>query len=209
MNFIILVSVISIGNSGVYGGSRTLTALAEQGYAPRFFAYIDKAGRPLWSTIAILLFGCLGYITLSANGPLVFDWLLALSGLAALFTWGSICLAHIRFRSAWKHQGHTLDEIPFKAVFGVYGSWAGLILIFLVLMAQVCLPRPSSSLCCYDIWTDLCGIVLHRPLPPWQRRQNRHSRRFLQSLPSLASSDRLLDRWFLMETNRLVENFAD
>jgi len=37
MNFIILVSVISIGNSGVYGGSRTLTALVEQGYAPKVF----------------------------------------------------------------------------------------------------------------------------------------------------------------------------
>ena len=137
MNFIILISVVSIGNSGVYGGSRTLTALAEQGYAPKFFAYIDKSGRPLWSTLAILLFGCLGYVNLNASGPVVFDWLLALSGLAALFTWGSICLAHIRFRSAWKHHGHTLDEIPFKAIGGVYGSWCGLILIVLVLIAQV------------------------------------------------------------------------
>lgn len=142
MNFIILISVVSIGNSGVYGGSRTLTALADQGYAPKLFSYIDRSGRPLFSTIAILLFGCLGYVNLSATGPVVFDWLLALSGLAALFTWGSICLAHIRFRSAWAHQGHTLDEIPFKAVFGVYGSYAGLILIVLVLVAQV-LPSPA------------------------------------------------------------------
>ena len=137
MNVVILVSVISIGLSGVYGGSRTLTALAEQGYAPKVFAYIDRAGRPLPSTLVITLFGVLAYINLSASGPTVFDWLLALSGLAALFTWGSICLAHIRFRAAWKQQGHTLDEIPFRAAGGVYGSWLGLILIFLVLVAQV------------------------------------------------------------------------
>jgi amino acid permease len=143
MNFIILVSVISIGNSGVYGGSRTLTALAEQGYAPRLFAYIDRSGRPLFSTIAIFAFGCLGYVNLSSTGPVVFEWLLALSGLAALFTWGSICLAHIRFRSAWKYHGHTVDEIPFKAAFGVYGSYVGLIIIFLVLIAQV-FKLPSS-----------------------------------------------------------------
>ncbi|RFU27730.1 hypothetical protein B7463_g8606, partial [Scytalidium lignicola] len=136
MNFVICISVISIGNSGVYGGSRTLCALAEQGYAPKLFTYIDKAGRPLPATIFILEFGCLGYIKLSASGPVVFDWLLALSGLAALFTWGSICLAHIRFRAAWKYQGHSVGEIPFKAVFGVWGSWLGLILIFLVLIAQ-------------------------------------------------------------------------
>jgi amino acid transporter len=136
MNVVILVSVISIGVSGVYGGSRTLTALAQQGYAPRMFTYIDKSGRPLWSVLAMLIFGPLAYINLDANGPEVFDWMLAFSGLAALFTWGSICLAHIRFRKAWAYHGHTLDEIPFKAVGGVYGSWLGLIIIVIVLIAQ-------------------------------------------------------------------------
>jgi len=141
MNVVILVSVISIGTSGVYGGSRTLTAMAQQRYAPRFFTYIDRSGRPLWSTIAILAFGFLAYMNLAATGEDIFNWLLSLSGLAALFTWGSICLAHIRFRSARKHHGHTVDEIPFRAIGGVYGSWVGLILIVLVLIAQV---KPHS-----------------------------------------------------------------
>jgi len=136
MNVVILVSVVSIGVSGVYGGSRTLTALGEQGYAPKIFTYIDRSGRPLFSVVAILVFGALAYVNLDAEGPVVFDWLLALSGLAALFTWGSICLAHIRFRKAWVYHGHTLDEIPFKAVGGTAGSWLGLIIIFLVLVAQ-------------------------------------------------------------------------
>lgn len=142
MNVIILVSVVSIGVSGVYGGSRTLTALAQQGYAPKIFTYIDRSGRPTFSVGIILLFGCLAYINLDASGPDVFDWLLALSGLAALFTWGSICLAHIRFRKAWALRGHTLDEIPFKAIGGVYGSYLGLILVVVVLIAQV--SRPLS-----------------------------------------------------------------
>ena len=137
MNFIILVSVLSIGISAVYGGSRTLTALAQQGYAPKIFTYVDRSGRPLWSVTIIIAFGLLAYVNLNADGPTVFDWLLALSGLAALFTWGSICLAHIRFRKAWALQGHTLDEIPFRAIGGVYGSYLGLVLIFVVLAAQV------------------------------------------------------------------------
>lgn len=136
MNLTILVSVLSIGVSGVYGGSRTLTALAQQGYAPKIFTYIDKSGRPLPSVIVIILCGFIAFISLAATGPVVFDWLLALSGLAALFTWGSICLAHIRFRRAWHHHGHTLDEIPFKAIGGVYGSYLGLFLIVIVLIAQ-------------------------------------------------------------------------
>jgi len=136
MNVIILVSVVSIGVSGVYGGSRTLTALADQGYAPKMFTYMDRAGRPLASVGFILMWGPLAYMNLAAAGAEVFDWFVALSGLAALFTWGSICLAHIRFRKAWAYHGHTLDEIPFKAAGGVYGSWLGLIIIFIVLCAQ-------------------------------------------------------------------------
>lgn len=137
VNVVILISVLSIGNSAVYGGSRTLTALAEQGYAPKIFAYIDRAGRPLWSTILTILCGLIAYVGVDPETSLqVFDWLQALSGLAALFTWGSICLAHIRFRKAWKHQGHEVDEIPFHAALGETGSWIGVGMVLLVLIAQ-------------------------------------------------------------------------
>ncbi|KAI0185205.1 amino-acid permease inda1 [Xylaria flabelliformis] len=136
MNVVILVSVISISVSGVYGGSRTLTALAQEGYAPKLFTYVDRSGRPLFSVIFVLAFGALAYVDLASKASEVFGWLQALSGLAALFTWGSICYAHIRFRKAWALHGHTLDEIPFKAIGGVYGSWLGIFLIVLVLAAQ-------------------------------------------------------------------------
>lgn len=137
VNVVIVVSVLSIGNTCVYGGSRTLTALAEQGYAPKIFCYIDRAGRPLWSTVFTLAFGFLAYLGLSPkDGVKVFNWLLALSGLAALFTWGSVCLAHVRFRHAWEYQKHHLDEIPFQACFGVIGSYIGVAMVALVLIAQ-------------------------------------------------------------------------
>lgn len=139
MNVVIMVSVVSIGVSGVYGGSRTLTALGEQGYAPKIFTYVDRSGRPLASVAFVLLWGALAYMNVVATGEEIFNWFVSLSGLAALFTWGSICLAHIRFRKAWAYHGHTVDEIPFKAALGVYGSWLGLFIIIIVLCAQVCL----------------------------------------------------------------------
>jgi len=135
-NVVILISVISIGFSAVFAGSRTLTALAENGYAPKFFATVDRAGRPTWSTAFILAFGALAYMNVSASGEEVFGWLMALSGLSTLFTWGSVCFAHIRFRWAWESQGHSVDELAFKAAFGIYGSFIGLSLIILVLIAQ-------------------------------------------------------------------------
>ncbi|UPK93962.1 hypothetical protein LCI18_004897 [Fusarium solani-melongenae] len=137
MNLVICVSVVSIGVSCVYGGSRTLTALAEQGYAPKVFTYIDRSGRPLMSVLFNLIWGGLAYVVLASSGSVVFDWLLAVSALAALFTWGSICFAHIRFRAAWTRQGRSLDQIPFQACGGVYGSYMGLFLCFIILAAQI------------------------------------------------------------------------
>lgn len=49
---------------------------------------------------------------------------------------GSICFAHIRFRRAWAVQGYSVDDLPFKAAGGVYGSWFGLLLNILCLIAQ-------------------------------------------------------------------------
>ena len=89
------------------------------------------------STLTIIAFGPLAYINIASTGETIFGWLLSLSGLAALFTWGSICFAHIRFRQAWKYQGHTLAELPFKAPLGIWGSIIGLVMIFIVLIAQV------------------------------------------------------------------------
>jgi amino acid permease len=39
LNVVICISVISVGISCVYAGSRTLTALAETGYAPKVFTF--------------------------------------------------------------------------------------------------------------------------------------------------------------------------
>ncbi|KAF9560800.1 hypothetical protein CPC08DRAFT_664998 [Agrocybe pediades] len=137
INATICISVLSIGLSCVYAGSRTLVALAETGYAPKFFDYVDKSGRPLWGVVCILAFGVLGYINVAEEtGTVVFDWLVALSGLSTLFTWLSICLCHIRFRRAWVVQGHSLEELPFQAMGGAWGSWFGVVLICLVLIAQ-------------------------------------------------------------------------
>jgi yeast amino acid transporter len=69
--------------------------------APKFLAYIDKKGRPLAVVIVQLLFGCLAFINLAENGGDIFTWLLSLSGLGIIFIYGSIALAHIRFRMAW------------------------------------------------------------------------------------------------------------
>ena len=88
MNAVILISVLSVGNSSTYGATRTLQALAEKGQAPKLFMYIDKRGRPLPVLGLTLGLGLIAYIgTIPGKGPIIFEWLLALSGLSSFFTW--------------------------------------------------------------------------------------------------------------------------
>ncbi|KAL8713626.1 MAG: hypothetical protein Q9225_006745 [Loekoesia sp. 1 TL-2023] len=136
MNVVIMISVLSVGNSSIYGSSRTLAALAEQGQAPKFLAYIDRRGRPLFAIAVASTVGLLAYLAASTKENEVFSWLQALSGLSSIFTWGSICLAHIRFRRAWRIQGRSLSELAYRSQAGVIGSWIGFVFNVLVLIAQ-------------------------------------------------------------------------
>lgn len=138
MNAVILIAVLSVGNSSIYGSSRTLASLADRGQAPKILGYIDRTGRPLISIVLASVIGLLSYIVAAGDDirNQAFNWMLAISGLSSIFTWGSICLAHIRFRKAWKLAGHTVDELAFKSQAGVIGSWLGLIFNVLVIVVS-------------------------------------------------------------------------
>ncbi|RMZ79827.1 hypothetical protein DV737_g3254, partial [Chaetothyriales sp. CBS 132003] len=136
MNAVILISVLSVGNSSIYGSSRTMAALADRGQAPKILGYIDNAGRPLVSIILASALGLLCFICAAGTDTRTqaFNWMLAISGLSSIFTWASINACHIRFRAAWKYHGHTLDELPFKSQPGLIGSWIGLAFNVLILI---------------------------------------------------------------------------
>ncbi|KAL8999937.1 MAG: hypothetical protein Q9169_001343 [Polycauliona sp. 2 TL-2023] len=134
-NAVITLSVISVANSATFASTRTLQALAMNRMAPSVLKYVDPQGRPLWCIVLQLLFGLLAFINEADVGTQVFTWLLSLSALNNLFVWASICLSHIRFRRGWAAQGHTLDELPYKAQFGVIGSYIGFFLNMVALLA--------------------------------------------------------------------------
>lgn len=136
MNSVILIAVMSVGNSAVFGSSRTLAALAEQGQAPKILAYVDRRGRPLVAILVASSLGFLAYLTDINEQTDVLNWLLAVSGLSSIFTWGSICLAHIRFRRAWALRGRSLNDLAFRAQGGILGSWIGFLFNVLVLVSQ-------------------------------------------------------------------------
>lgn len=148
INAVILISVISVANSSLYAAPRLLASLAEQGYAPKFWAYIDREGRPLWALLTCALFGLIAFSACTSNEEQVFTWLAAIAGLSELFTWSSIFLCHVRFRMAMKVQGKDLNEIGYKANTGFWGSVYGAFFNILVFIAQfwVALAPPNGTI---------------------------------------------------------------
>lgn len=45
-------------------------------------------------------------------------------------------VAAIGFRRGWKHNGYTLAQLPYRAAFGVWGSWFGVVINILALIAN-------------------------------------------------------------------------
>lgn len=136
MNAIILIAIISVANSAVYACSRCMVSMAHIGNLPRFLGRVDKRGRPLNAIFTTLFFGLLSFIAASDKQAEVFTWLSALSGLSTIFCWMAINISHIRFRQAMEVQNVSLDELPYISQTGVIGSYYGVIVLFLVLVAS-------------------------------------------------------------------------
>ena len=136
MNAIILITMLSAGNSGVYSSSRTLLALAEDGYAPRIFARVNRWGIPIYSVLATCLIGCICFITSLFGAGVVFNWLVNLTALAGLITWVCIAVTHLRFRQGYIAQGRSLTAMPYVAPLFPYGDWIVIIVGTIIIFGQ-------------------------------------------------------------------------
>ncbi|KAL6928249.1 hypothetical protein ACO0SA_002983 [Hanseniaspora valbyensis] len=134
-NVVILISTLSVGNASIFGASRIMVSMCESGHIPKWtkLDYIDNKGRPMVALGLLAIIGCIAFIAASSKEDIVFTWLLAITGLSAMFTWFGISLSHIRFRHALKAQGRSTDELWFVAPTGLWGSYYSCILIAIII----------------------------------------------------------------------------
>lgn len=111
-------------NSALYVASRALVSLANNGQAPRFFAKTTKKnGTPVNALIFSNALGLVAMMNYSTGPAKVFSVLTTISGSATYIAWAFIGVTHLRFRQAWIKQGHSVQELPFKALWYPYGTW--------------------------------------------------------------------------------------
>ncbi|ORX54384.1 hypothetical protein DM01DRAFT_1287062 [Hesseltinella vesiculosa] len=133
MNAVILTTVLSAGNSGLYASSRTLFDLANERKAPHVFSKLTRFGVPIYCVLLTSAIGMLAFLTsLFGNGL----WLVNISGVAGLIAWLGIAAAHWRFRLAYRAQNRREDELPFKARWFPFGPIFTFLVCLFVLVGQ-------------------------------------------------------------------------
>ncbi|KAL8954881.1 MAG: hypothetical protein Q9183_006887, partial [Haloplaca sp. 2 TL-2023] len=134
INAVIVIAVISAGNSSLYVASRTMLFMSRNRKAPKILGRINRAGVPWVSLLFSNAFACIAFLSASNSAGTVYEALITLSGVATFIVWGTIAFVHIRFRKALVAQGQSVDELPFKALWYPYGTYfalgANIFLIF-------------------------------------------------------------------------------
>ena len=80
INGLIVISVISAGNSSLYVASRTILFMSRNGKAPKFLGRTDKRGVPWVALLFSNIFGGIAFISQSSGGGTVYNALITLSG---------------------------------------------------------------------------------------------------------------------------------
>lgn len=136
MNAVILTSVLSAGNSGMYASSRMLHSMAKDGLAPKLFAKTNKRGVPVNALILTTIVASFCFLTGVFAESTVYVWLVAASGLAGFIAWVGIAICHYRFRKAYTHQGNNLKDLKFTAKWYPFGPILALIMCVVIIIGQ-------------------------------------------------------------------------
>ncbi len=134
INAVIVASAASSANAFVFVGSRYLFGLAQNGHAPRIFLKCTKRGIPIYGICFTAIFSLLAYMSVSTGANKVFQWLLSLGTVAAMFTWVSILIAFLRFRAALKAQGVDLNTLHYRAKLQPFSAYVALVFFSIVIL---------------------------------------------------------------------------
>lgn len=136
MNAVILTSVLSAGNSGMYASTRMLFSLAREGKAPKIFSKITAGGVPRNALIATTLMAALCFLTSLFPNQQIYLWLLNTSGMTGFIAWLGIAISHYRFRRGYVAQGRNIADLPYRAKLFPFGPFFAFFVCLVITLGQ-------------------------------------------------------------------------
>ncbi|SDZ07501.1 amino acid/polyamine/organocation transporter, APC superfamily (TC 2.A.3) [Lysobacter sp. yr284] len=144
INFVVLTAALSSCNGGIFSTGRMLYNLAQQKQAPALFARTSPGGVPraaILVSVVALLFGVAANYLAPAK---VFVWVTSIATFGAIWTWGVILVAHMKFRARLSPAER--DALAFKAPMFPVGSWIALAFLVLVIGLMAYFPDTRVAL---------------------------------------------------------------
>lgn len=132
VNFLILTSAFSAGNSTLYCATRSLYGMALEGKAPRVLARCNAAGVPYLCVAVVFAISMLAFLQVNNSAAVVLNWFVSLVTASQLINFCCIAWSYIRFKRACEAQGLSRDALPYKAPFQPYAAWISLICCFVM-----------------------------------------------------------------------------
>lgn len=136
INVVILLAILSVGNSGIYSSTRMLRSLAIEGKAPKVFTKVNKRGVPVPALLLTVAIGALAFLTSFVGDGKAYTWLINVSALSGFMAWVGIIVSHYRFRRAFKVQGKSEDVLKYKARWFPFGPIFAMVICFIVVFGK-------------------------------------------------------------------------
>ncbi|PJI08835.1 MULTISPECIES: amino acid permease [Clostridium] len=160
MNAVILTSVLSCGNSGLYAGSRMLYAMAREGKAPKMLGRVSKNGVPINALIFTSVIASTAFFASLIGDGKIYYILYNLSGITTFITWLGIAICHYRFRKAYVAQGKKIQDLKYKALWYPFGPIFAMILCTVVLFGANIWVFQAKTFSLFDFITNYGSIPL-------------------------------------------------
>ncbi|WMZ63347.1 exonuclease subunit SbcD [Staphylococcus pseudintermedius] len=135
MNAVILTSVLSAGNSGMYASTRMLYSMGKDGLASKAFSRTNKNGTPILSMLSTALIVVLIFVLQHVSGD-AYEYIVAASGLTGFIAWVGIAVSHYRFRKAFAAQNYDVQKLKYQAKWFPFGPILAAVLCIIVIIGQ-------------------------------------------------------------------------
>ncbi|OIK08878.1 amino acid permease [Bacillus sp. MUM 116] len=114
MNFVIITSLLSVANSGLYTTTRMLYSLSNSKMAPKSFQKLSKKGVPLLALCTSMGISCISIIVSKVAAETIYTWILSVAGMASMLAWMSIAASQYFFRKRYIAEGGKVSSLGFR-----------------------------------------------------------------------------------------------
>ncbi|MFX5004865.1 amino acid permease [Acinetobacter baumannii] len=172
MNLVVLSSVMSSMNSGVFSTSRMLFGLSKDGQAPGAFGRLSKRAVPsnglIFSCTFIMGGAVLQYFV--PNTMEAFTLASSLCVILFIIVWSLIMVCYLRYR---KLRPELHEKSTFKMPGGIWMSYVVLAFMLFTLVILALEPDTLKALYVSPVWLIILGVTYHVLYKPRMKRLGR------------------------------------